>query len=109
MAPKSSNENIITSTNNTDVGLKFEQDVDRTWVDKDKFQELHDDYEEPQENSSLNTSSDVQFRIIITSKDIETGALEAKIVFPDMTKIYGGIDGINMFFTIPTYSVSLSL
>ena len=62
MAPKSSNGNTITSTNSIDVDEKSEQDVDRTWVDKHRFGEFHDDYEESQENNSLKSSSDVQFK-----------------------------------------------
>ena len=63
MAPKSSNGNTITSTNSIKVDLHFEQDLDRTWVYKNNCDEFHNDYEESQENSSLTTSSEVQFRI----------------------------------------------
>ena len=66
MAPKPSNGNTITSTNRIDVDLKSEQDVDRAWANKNRFDEFHDDYEESQENNSLNTSSDVQFKVRTT-------------------------------------------
>ena len=47
--------------------------------------------------------------MIITIKDIETGVLETNNVFPDTTTVYGGTDGVKLFFTRPSYSVSLSL
>ena len=65
MPPNSSNGNTITSTNNIHVDLNFVEDANRTWVDKDKLWEFSNDYEYSQENSSLNTSSEVHFRIII--------------------------------------------
>ena len=65
MAPKTSNGNTIISTNSIDVGLKSEQDVDRTWVDTNAIGEFHDDYEEPQENSSFKYT----IRCSIQSKD----------------------------------------
>ena len=110
MAPKSSTHNSnITSTNSINVDFKFAEDADRTWADKAKFWEFSNDYEDSQENSSLNTSSEVHFRIIINTKDIETGVLETKHVFPDTTTVYGGTDGVKMLFTRPSYAVCLSL
>ena len=97
MAPTSSNNNNITSTNNINVEMNFVEETDRTWVDTNKFDELHNNYGDSQENTSLNTSSEVQFRIIIKLKDIETGALETKNVFPDTTTVYGGTDGVILF------------
>ena len=67
MAPKYPNNNI-TSTDSINVDLKFVEDTDRTWVDTNKFDEFHNNYEDSQENSSLNTSSEVQFRIITKLK-----------------------------------------
>ena len=54
MAPKSSNGNSITNTDKVDVDLNFVDDeiLYRKWVDKDKFPEFHNDYNESQENSS---------------------------------------------------------
>ena len=66
VAPKSSNGNPITSTNNIVVDLKSEQDLDRTLVDRNRFPEFRNEYVEPQENSSLNTSTEVQFRVMTT-------------------------------------------
>ena len=97
MPPKSSNGNTITSTNNINVDLIFVEDADRTWVDKDKIWEFSNDYEDSQENNSLNTSSEVQFRIIMKIKDIETRDLETRNVFPDTTTVYGGTDGVRLF------------
>ena len=57
MAPKSSNTNTIKNVDNVNVDLKFDKDtiattIDgkatklavRTWVDKDKFPEFNNDY-----------------------------------------------------------------
>ena len=97
MPPNSSNGNTITSTNHINVDLQFVEDTDRAWIDTNKFDEFHNNYEDSQENSSLNTSPEVQFRIRITIKDIDTGVLETKNVFPDTTTVYGGTDGIKLF------------
>ena len=97
MAPKSSNGNTVTSTDSINVDLKFVEDTDRTCVDKDKVWEFSNNYEDPQENNSLNTSSEIQFRTRINIKDIETRALETKIAFPDTTTVYGGTDGVIFF------------
>ena len=97
MPPKSSNGNTITSTNHINDDLKSVEDADRAWADTNKFDEFHNNYEDPQENNSLNTSSEVQFRIRIKIKDIDTGALETKNVFPDTTTVYGGTDGVKLF------------
>ena len=71
MAPKSSNGNTATSTNSIDVDLKPEQDSDRTWADKDRSPEFHNEYDESQENNPLSTSSDVHFKTRIKIKGIK--------------------------------------
>ena len=38
----------------------------RTWVDKDRFSEFHNEYNDSQENSSLSNSSEVQSRVKAT-------------------------------------------
>ena len=96
MAPKSSNGNTVASANSINVDLKFVESTGRTWVDKDPFWEFNNNYEDPQENSSLNTSSEFQFRIIIKKNDIATVVLETKNVFPDTTAVYGGTDGVTL-------------
>ena len=65
MPPNYYNGNTITSTNHIHVDLKFVEYTDRTWVGTNQFDEFHNNYEDPQEHNSLNTSSEVQFRIII--------------------------------------------
>ena len=37
MAPKSSNKNTVKNIDKVDVDLTFDEDEDRTWVNKDKF------------------------------------------------------------------------
>ena len=53
MAPKSSNNIIVKNIDKVDVDLKFEDDPgnNRAWVDKDRFPEFHNDYNDSQENS----------------------------------------------------------
>ena len=106
MAPISSNGTTITNTNNIDLDLQFEQDLDRTWVDTDRFPAFHNDYDELQTHSSLNTSNEVQFRARATyntlSDDVKTE--ETNVVFINMTTVYGGNAGINLLLNIPTYA-----
>ena len=97
MPPKSFNGNTITSTNHINIDLKLAEDTDRTWVYTNKFDEFPNNFEDPQENSSLNTSSEVQFRTRGKVKDIDTGVLETKNAFPDTTTVYGGTDGVKLF------------
>ena len=107
MAPKVQNKNTIKNVDKLYVDLKFYDDAEegsyRTWVDKYKFPEFYDDYNDSQENSSLTESSEVQFRVKTTIKEIvQVGVhLEAKIrsvtAFTDMTTVYGGNEGIKLF------------
>ena len=72
MPPNPSNKNAIKNVDNVDIDLKLHEDENRTWVDKDRFPEFDDGYNDSQENSSLSNSSQVQFRIITTIKDTDT-------------------------------------
>ena len=109
MAPKSSNGNSIKNTDKVDVDLKFTDDdnLNRKWVDTDKFPEFHNDYNESQENSSLTESSEVQFRVKTIIKDIDTKKEETKVAFTDMTTVYGGNEGIKLFLKKTSYGISL--
>ena len=79
MAHKSPNKNIVKNLDKVYVDLRFDEDtiattiycketklVVRTWVDKDRFPEFHNDYNDPQEKSSLSNSPEVQFRVKAT-------------------------------------------
>ena len=79
MAPKSPKKNIVKNIDKVDVDLKLGEDtvattidgketkmVVRTWIDKDRPPEFHNDYNDSQENSSLSNSSEVQFRVKAT-------------------------------------------
>ena len=100
MVPKSSNNNNnnIKNIDNVNVYLKFDEDtiavpidgnetklVVRTWLDKDKLPEFNNDYNGPQENSSLSNSSEVQFRVKTTclhydeNEQIEKGKCQNSI------------------------------
>ena len=104
MAPKSFNNSNITIANRINVDSKFVEDTGRTWVDTNEFDEFHNNYEDSEENSSLNTSSEVQFRVIIQIKDIETGVLQTKHAFPDTTTVYGGTDVVKSFYKTKLFS-----
>ena len=101
MAPTYNNNNKITSTDSINVDSKFVEDTDRTWVYTNNFDDFHNNYEDSQENNSLNTSSEVQFRIITKHKNkrknIDTGVLETNNVFPDTTTVYSGTYGVKLF------------
>ena len=89
-----------------------DENLNRKWVDKDKFPEFHNDYNDSQENSSLTESSEVQFRVKTTIKEmVQVGVhLEVKIrsvtAFTDMTTVYGGNAGIKLFLK-QNYGISL--
>ena len=100
MAPKSSNKNTVKNIDKVDVDLKFDEVDDRTWVNKDKFPQFNDDYNNSQENSSLSDSSEVQFRVKATIRynlDGEITKEKTGFAFVKMTTVYGGTDGIKLF------------
>ena len=97
MAPKSLNKNTVKNIDKVDVDLKFEEVDDRTWVNKDKFPQFNDDYNNSQENSSLSDSSEVQFRVKATIRHIDTKKQTPNTAFVGMTTVYGGTDGIKLF------------
>ena len=111
MAPKSSNKNTVKNIDKVDVDLKFDKDaitaedgtrvVLRTWVNKDKFPEFKDAYDNSQENSSLSDSSEVQFRVKTTIRYYdpheEIKKEKTAFAFVEMTTVYGGTEGIKLF------------
>ena len=78
--------------------------VVRTWIDKDRFPEFRNDYNDSQENSSLSNSPEVQFRVKATllhydeNEKIKKG--KNKISFTAMTAAYGGTDGVKLLLKI---------
>ena len=99
MTPKYYNQNTIKNIDHVDVDLKFEQYIDRTWVYEDKFPEFQNDYDESQENSSLNKSSRVQFSVKTTYRDPHDPDEKeiTKSVFIPETTVYGGTNGVKLF------------
>lgn len=57
------NKNTVKNIDNVDVDLQLEQDKDRRWVDKDKFPEFQNAYDDSQETRSINESSRVRLRV----------------------------------------------
>ena len=88
------NDNV---DNNVDVKLKFVYDVDRdrTWVYKEKFPEFELEYQNSQDESE--SSSNVEFGLHITMKDIEIDRIIIKKSWIPLTTVYGGINGVKLF------------
>ena len=103
MAPKSSNK-----MDNVDVDLEFEQDIDITWVYRDKLLEFHNDFGDSQETSSLNESSRVQLRVKTTYivPYVEDTIRISKHVFSPETTVYGGTNGVKLLLN-KTNGISL--
>ena len=108
MTPKSPNKNIVKNIDKVDVDLKFDDDavvgtidgiesktILRTWVNKDRFPEFHNGYNDSQENSSLTQYPEVQFRVNTTIQDYR--GLRSVTAFTNMTTVYGGNEGIKLF------------
>ena len=55
------------------------------------------DYDDTQDDSSLNNSSKVEFRVRTTYKVVETGEVKTKDVFIPMTTVYGGNEGVALY------------
>lgn len=99
MAPRSSSKSAIQNIDNVDVDLQFEQDENTTWVNKDKFPEFHNAYDDSQETSSLNESSRVQLRVKTTHRvpgDPDKKEITKSAFIPETT-IYGGTNGVKLF------------
>ena len=60
------------------VSLDFDDDGNRTWVNKNRFDEFESDYQQSQDDSSLSTTSGVEFEIHIRIVKIETKVEEIK-------------------------------
>ena len=107
---------IVKNIDKVDVDLKFDEDtivttidckeaklVVRTWVDKDRSPEFHNDYNDPQGNSSLSNAPEVQFRVKATLLHYDENEKikgKNKISFTAMTAAYGGTDGVKLLLKI---------
>ena len=98
--PKSSKEKTKKTTDNitATADLKFEGDEsDRTWINKDKFYEFKQQYDETQDNSSLNDANNIQYNIEVLIRNITTKKEDVKKAFPPMQVVYGGLNAIKLF------------
>ena len=98
--PKSSKEktkktDIITAT----ADLKFDtiEGDERTWINKDKFYEFKQQYDETQDNSSLDDANNIQYNIEVLIRNITTKKEDIKKAFPPMQVVYGGLNAIKLF------------
>ena len=83
--PKSSKEKTKKTTDNitATADLKFEGDEsDRTWINKDKFYEFKQQYDETQDNSSLDDANNIQYNIEVLTRNINSQKEEVKKAFP---------------------------
>ena len=88
--PKSSKEktkktDIITAT----ADLKFDtiEGDERTWINKDKFYEFKQQYDETQDNSSLDDANNIQYDIEVLIRNITTKKEDIKKHSP-LCKLY---------------------
>ena len=110
MAPNSSNTNTVKHIDKVGVELKFEDDPEnnRTWVDKGSFPEFHNAYEDSQENSPLNNSPQVQFRVKATIRNTATKKEETKTALVEMTTVYGGTEGVKLFLKTKSWNLFIN-
>ena len=78
------------------VNLACDDDGDRTWINKNRFDEFESDYQQAQDDSSLSTTSSVEFEIHIRMVKIETKLDDIKKWIP-MTTVHGGDNSIKLF------------
>ena len=97
--PKSSKEKTKKTTDNitATADLKFDYYDERTWVNKDKFYEFKQQYDETQDNSSLNDANNIQYNIEVLIRNIITKKEDLKKAFPPMQVVYGGLNAIKLF------------
>ncbi len=93
---KSLNEKMI-NNNKINVDLKFDNDGDRTWVNKDTFLEIQTEHDNLQDSGTLNDPWGVEFRIAVHLKHVDTQKTYTKQAFPPMTMVYGGNKGVLLF------------
>ena len=116
MSPKTLNKKTKkpTNTDTLDVDLKFKKFYDdegkeygRTFVNKDKFPEFEYDYQDSQDNSSLNTTSSVEFEIHINARNINKVEDKVHKLWISMTTVLGGINGIKLYIKKKNYGIDL--
>ena len=89
--PKSSKEKTKKTTDNitATADLKFDtiEGDERTWVNKDTFYELKQQYDETQDNSSLDDANNIQYNIEVLIRNITTKKEDLKKHSP-LCKLY---------------------
>ena len=85
----------LTSSLETDLKHDWDARDERYWVNKDKFWEFHDEYDELQDGQQNPVS--VELHIIVEIKIIETGKVENKDAFIPTKTVYGGIQGVKLY------------
>ena len=103
MSSNVKNKNTPTISDTLDVDLKFDKHPDwpGSWVNKDKFFEFEKEYNDTQDNSALNSASDVELAIHITLRyvsEIPSQRIEHVVkIWISMTTVLGGINGVKLF------------
>ena len=103
MSSNVKNKNTPTISDTLDVDLKFDKHPDwpGSWVNKDKFFEFEEEYNDTQDNSALNSASDVEFAIHITLRHVSPNPLQrtehVQKIWISMTTVLGDINGVKLF------------
>lgn len=97
MSDKTLDQKTKKSDNSVGVNLKFDDDGDRTWINKDRFDEFESEYQQSQDDSSLSDTSRVEFEIHIKMVKVETKTEETNKIWINMTTVYGGVNGVKLF------------
>ena len=99
MSSNVKNKNTPTISDTLDVDLKFDKHPDwpGSWVNKNKFLDFEVEYNDTQDNSALNSASDVEFAIHIKLRNPDTGNEIVKKPWISMTTVLGGTNGVKLF------------
>ena len=103
MSSNVKNKNTPTISDTLDVDLKFDKHPDwpGSWVNKDKFLDFEAEYNDTQDNSALNSASDVEFAIHITLRHVSENPSQriehVEKIRISMTTVLGGINGVKLF------------
>ena len=85
----------LTSSLETDLKHDWDARDERYWVNKAKFWEFLDEYNELQDGQQNPVS--VELHIIVEIKVIATGEMENKDAFIPTKTVYGGIQGVKLY------------
>ena len=86
---------ILTSSLEADLKHDFDKEVGRYWVNKDKFWEFQNEYDELQDGQQDPVS--VELHIIVEIKEIFQNIITRKDAFLPTQQVYGGMKGVKLY------------